>query len=273
MSSWTRLLGAAALAVLLGACGGRGQGAVGQACTGDSDCQSGLCRDIYDQVAPLACTVTCGATADCPAGLSCGTLADGSRLCLSACVDGTTYPPPGFVCAGGAFTACEQAGAAAECAFCGCPSGQSCILYESCQPLRGLGEPCFQGVDCVSGNCSEPFGTDASQPGRCLVGRDQACTADDCLSCDVTVQGDRCAQTCDRVSQCTGGSCIFYEHMSPGFCRLGCSSANPCPDLWSCLVTSDGSTTYCEPPVRCDPDAQVPCGLFGTCDPQYHVCR
>ena len=55
---------------VLAACGGRGERRFGEHCARDSDCQHGLCVAGVRGSQPV-CTVSCGATSECPQGWSC----------------------------------------------------------------------------------------------------------------------------------------------------------------------------------------------------------
>ena len=59
-----------ALAVLVTACGGRGERRFGEHCASDNDCQRGLCVGGVSGDAPV-CTISCASSTECPTGWSC----------------------------------------------------------------------------------------------------------------------------------------------------------------------------------------------------------
>jgi hypothetical protein len=271
----TARLGVAVLLVLLLSACGSSPAADGEPCREDDDCEGALCFDPSG-AGTGTCTRVCGDGATCPDGTSCGTLADGGRACLGAC-DEYSNTIDRFVCVSGAQVACERAGAAASCWLCGgCPSEMFCPSTRddlvTCQPDRAQGESCRSNDECVSGNCSVHDRYDGA-PGRCLLPHGAACASGggDCLSCDVTLEGEVCSKGCRSLDRCgDGDECIGRED-SGYFCRPSCASTQ-CPAYWTCEITRDGSTVYCEPPRRCDPTATIPCGLLGTCHPELRVC-
>jgi hypothetical protein len=269
-----RLRLAVLLVLLVSACG-TSPAADGAPCRDDGDCEGALCFDPGGAGAGT-CTRSCDDDAACPTGTACGTLVDGSRACLGAC-DETTNTVDGFVCVSGAQVACERAGAAASCWLCGgCPSEMFCPSslddLVTCQPDRGQGESCLGNDECQSGNCSV-HDTYDGEPGTCLKPHGAACTpgGGDCLSCDVTMNGEVCAKGCRDRRDCDGDDECIGREDTGYFCRPSCYAAQ-CPAYWTCELTRDGSTVYCAPPRRCDPTATIPCGLLGTCHPELRVC-
>jgi hypothetical protein len=245
---------------LLAACGGSSGNPIGQPCTQAGDCESQSC-------APQGlCTASCQASTDCPDGFTCGTNSDGRRLCLAACDGG--YLPPGVVCVDHAQVACEQAGEHATCDACGCPDGQRCNEATMCVPLAAVGEPCTAHAECASYNCGI---SDGSPTGRCLVARGAPCNGTNCLSCNPTVDGDVCAESCQSTADCgSNETCMGYQGDGFYSCFQNCDTMR-CPDYWACRPT--GGIPYCEPPQRCDPNVQFSCGPNGTCDPEHGFCH
>ena len=260
------------LVVLLSACGGDSLAGFGEPCQTADQCADGVCFDPSGS-GEGTCTSTCGNSAECPAGSTCGTLADGSRACLPACsVD--DYTLGGFGCVDGAQVACERAGGAAPCWQCGCPSGSFCPVtndVDSCQPVRAEGESCFGNDECESRNCS--VHSISGEPGTCLMPHGAVCSpgASNCLSCDATAAGNACARGCRGTDGCDPGEECIGRLDTGFFCRQTCASMR-CPEFWTCEATTTGSTLYCAPPKRCDPTQTLPCGLFGTCHPEVRVC-
>jgi hypothetical protein len=57
-------------ALLVPACGGRGERRFGERCESDNECQHGLCVGGVAGDAPV-CTTSCARASDCPTGWSC----------------------------------------------------------------------------------------------------------------------------------------------------------------------------------------------------------
>jgi hypothetical protein len=253
-----RLVLAISIAFLAAACGSGL--ATNQPCERDGDCESGRCGSFYDG-GERVCIETCAADADCPEGLACGTSANGDRVCAEAC-DPELFYNDGFVCVDHAPVACELAGDAWDCFTCGCGAGTFCDAVWSegnepgrCQPVRAVGQPCLDHDECASGNCSVMFGFGASQAGVCWNAAGAACTDATCGSCDATLQGDVCAQHCDRASMCDGDEACARLNAStdPNFyCRPSCTnSIGACPRGWACTLLGGDGGAACFPPTTC----------------------
>ncbi len=70
------------IAALAAGCGPveRGAGRVGESCERDRDCARGLCVGGVGGPPDRVCTVSCGASTDCPEGWSCTGVTQGSVL-------------------------------------------------------------------------------------------------------------------------------------------------------------------------------------------------
>jgi len=77
-----------AAALGLSSCGGRGEKAFDQRCSGDTDCATGLCVGGVHGADPV-CTTSCGGTDDCPEGWSCSGVTAANVL---VCTHGNATP-------------------------------------------------------------------------------------------------------------------------------------------------------------------------------------
>jgi hypothetical protein len=81
-------LGIALAALLLAACGSRGDKRFDQPCSGDDDCASGFCVGGAHGDQPV-CTKTCGGADDCPEGWACAGVTSNNVL---VCTHGAATP-------------------------------------------------------------------------------------------------------------------------------------------------------------------------------------
>jgi len=138
----------------------------------------------------------------------------------------------------------------------GCPPGWICTSDVPAQPdvttpdgattdattPGGFGAPCLVNTDCDSGWCiEEPEGL------RCTV----ECPLDGCpagygcKTLDLPDPVSVCARDvldfcgpCQGDDTCFGGVCLDNGVDDP-YCTAQCSTANPCPDGFDCLTTTD----------------------------------
>ena len=199
-----------------------GQAELGAACTQDSDCASGLCRE-GDQ--STYCTAVCAADADCGPGYIC------NRRFFNG--DVNDYYSGWCWRANASALPCE--------AQTDCPEGEACTAYAHvdgsttyCVASLGdgqFGDPCSDYTDCYNWLCW-------SQPA-----------------------GDFCSAYCRQDADCGDGYiCMRHESnlgYTRGVCYLSRASAVPCEYSGDCAEDEvcrqfqhiDGLKTYCLPPA------------------------
>jgi hypothetical protein len=214
--------------------GAPGKRELGEACYSHEDCLTQRCLLSWDHLPETnRCTRSCE-NESCPDGYRCGTSTDGSRLCVfdsrSLCGSDQYHV---YACLGDGNEpiACEQAPDNA-CYSCGCLEGLRCVSSEEtahpmCIEPLGIGEACWGGDWCESGNCS---GTHYEE-GACFS----------------PVGGECTDETCQH--------CLSGEAWS--FCTIECESESSCPDDYGCASSSVGSSYLCW--KKCHPDGGAPC--------------
>lgn len=218
---------------------------LGEACTTDVECGTGICRSIDG--APPACSRECDPSLPipmCPIGYRCsqtgcgtglcsagegGEGGDGApctrdldcwtghcvtvgaeRICGTPCTPGTTMCAEGLVCetAGGACGACR-------------PTGMS-------MSPRGFGEPCEANEQCITGMCRNDS------------------------------QGQYCTRTCDA-------GCASGYRCRDGICARGepSGTGGPCVDAQDCLpgMELECAGGFCTPMAACTDDSSCTLGL------------
>jgi hypothetical protein len=204
-------------------------GQLGDPCSGDSVCQSGLC-------VANACTTPCGRTADCPSGFSCLPTGSGYRVCVAGASyttpSGEACTDPGNTCQSGI---CESGTCVERCtrdAHCS-DFGNGCVLRQeaTCGPALGasaIGEACSFNADCASGICDKYQNACAAScctDGDCAQG--EQCLVYD-LSNDtvITICQPSSGSTevrCCTDADCNGGSCRPMPGPLPGAVLTTCS--------------------------------------------------
>ncbi len=232
---------------------------LGQACEGDGDCRSllcreGVCTEECNPLRPSTCAVGfhCANVGNCDglcladtadrslpvdsdctdhsqcASLYCADPGDGRQRCLTPCQGDAGFCQAGLVCA-------------AVPGSCG-----GCVPDGLVAAPAGLGEPCETDERCRSGQCLVELGV-----GYCTTG----CNADaDCgelFHCRPTLEGGVCVRG-PRAG--VGGGCVENGDCQEGFfcaargnerwCTNVCGAAG-CPPEFSC--TDVGGTPVCVP--------------------------
>ena len=166
----------------------------------------------------------CEADTDC-VSLFCADPGDGRRRCLEPCRGDAGMCLSGDVCA-------------ANPNVCG-----GCVAEDIVRGLRGLGEPCGDGVECHSGQC-----LDEADQHYCT----RACEDD--AACGA---GFHCRETqCVRGNRAgVGGPCVRNGDCEDGalcaarggvrWCSRFCSDEDPCPDGFDCVDA--GGARVCAP--------------------------
>lgn len=170
---------------------------LGANCIADANCASGVCLDVGGST---FCSRTCGATADCPLGMSCRRVG-GARRCIR---EAAFNPPPDF----------------------DVPSGQVCM---------NPGNACQSSVCNAANQCVER----CSQDAHCLA-YDTRCVMVVIAGAGPTDYLQECApkaglpdgMTCtdNDNDQCESGICYRYANECAGACcsDLDCGAGEAC---------------------------------------------
>ncbi len=260
---------------------------LGEVCTSDSDCKSGLfCQPIGNGTS--YCAQNCSVSkANCPSGFQCyGYQSGGDQgVCLkplggsqkdldASC--SSSGECKSLLCVGGK---CKQA-----CAVGGtsCPPGQVCEQVPgqggACVPktgptLAGLGDECSAPEECESGLCMKDTPDDVighcrtacTVPGSCPTGfkcDSQAIGYTGCIPGKEEVES---GQPCINDGMCKGGLCVPAAEQGKvcsNPCTLGAADACPCGMM--CAVGVQGTACYVTEPVGCLKDG-TPCSGDGAC--------
>lgn len=166
----------------------------------------------------LALQEDCTADTDCFSA-KCADPGDGRRRCLAPCIGDAGLCLTGEVCA-------------APAGGCG-----GCVPRDLVASLRGIGEPCDEGVECLSGLCLEDAGVSYCS---------RACEAD-----DVCGDGFHCREgSCIRgLREGAGGSCVANGDCVDGicaergdgirWCTSFCTGPDECPSGFDCVEVGD----------------------------------
>jgi MYXO-CTERM domain-containing protein len=243
--------------------GAAGAGALGDACSADTECSSLYCDGGV-------CSQPCipGGAVACPSGYTCQV---GTLPCRGSC---RRARPLGDRCEGNddcSSTICAARGDETFCtqlcdADAPCPEGFSCMPagdQSVCVPdLGGVDADCMVDADCLSGVCTtEHGGSYCTRP---------CATASECpggFSCGATdsdpsvcVRDDRgLGQECSANDDCASGACAQLG--GDTFCTEVCSDADPCPMGFECV--SAGATQVCRSGAMPPPSPGCGCHVGG----------
>lgn len=219
--------------------------AVGQACTSDTNCSSGLCiREAQSGTSVSwtggSCSQSCGTSTACPEGAECVTFSDGTSFCLTKCAAG-----------GDCRTAYVCSGAVAAC-LPDCRLGFSCGASLTCDQSTG---------NCVVAAGTRAVGENCTLNAEC---QSSLCTPEQSTTSGKQWAGGYCTQQCSTTTACpASATCITYADGS-SYCA------------GSCAVNSDCRTDYvCAAIVRaCLPDCRQgwSCGTALTCNTSTGTC-
>ena len=306
----------------------------GQSCNGGAQCASKHCLDGV--CCATNCTSTCtacnlpgtlGKCAFIPTGQTdpggapaCtgGNVCDGkgackkasASACATAAVCASGFCADGVCCdkaCGAACLACNLTGAKGTCspvsagkqdpsAKVPCMGTAACDGAGTC--VKGQGQPCTAGAQCVTGHCADGVCCDAACTGTC-----QACnTSGKAGTCAAVAKGQSdaigtspCAgdNACDGLGKCLtrqGKACTSAMDCLVGFCRDGVCCDKACDKVCeSCALSGSVGTcafvpakTYsksdcqgkdpqcgglCDGAGKCDyPSLGTTCGLCRACD-------
>ncbi len=250
------------------------------ACTADSDCQSGQCFDLGQNIGPR-CISSCGSHSDCPGSFTCYDYFGGKMCVSSQLFSGATFATQN----GGACTAggdcnsnyCPGNTCTGLCSEDGDCGGAACHWYEftadryigACNGPSGAGtngSSCTQESDCRSGVCygsgicGDLCGSTADCPNGnvCAPVNFSVCTVDVIFSCLLwepnfvkacvqsahgqAANGTACADA--NGSNCRDGFCNATSNVCTGVC----SRDSDCPSTMRCAVEEfgdlDGQAIY-----------------------------
>ncbi len=215
------------------------------ACSADTDCASGVCRDPGDGRA--RCLEPCrGDRGDCVDGDVC-VASEGSCF---VCVAASSFGSPR-----GLGESCDTDAA--------CRSGH-CVVSEGvgeCGIPCSAGGACAEGFACIEGDCvlerRQPIGGPCRTSGDCaggavcaVQGERRWCTAE-CTDASGCPSGFTCAEAggariCAPVGRLVGEPCASDAECTTamcrgGFCSSGCDAAHRCGPGFLCEPESDGS--------------------------------
>lgn len=268
----------------LGGTCGASPDVVGQPCTRDGECATGICRSAgwpggY-------CTTVCTSDDQCGAGNHCAFSSDGSGLCVVSCQG--VCPRAGYVCAdldGDGARECVPGGTSsgshvgdpctsvADCSGnvgavcipppeggpngyctvrCGagartCPSGSHCGFNSGNSVCL---QDCQQSSECQAGNvCTDWDGDGISEctPGKPVGGActgDAECASGHCATASTGFEGGYCTQPCTSTSECPAGSACDPTSAQ---CVKTCTSSLDCRGSGYACVDLGGGASACLP--------------------------
>jgi hypothetical protein len=220
--------------------------ALGEPCSQDSSCATGICIEESRAGNGIAwtggtCSRACSASNACPNGSNCVQFDDGSGLCLPRC-SATERCRSGYVCAD-AVSACLP----------DCREGFDCGSSLTC--------------DRSSGNCVVPLGNQGIG-GKCKLNTDctsSLCTPEQSANSNVQWKDGYCTQVCDARTNCAdSATCLTYADGS-SYCAAKCANASDCRDGYVCSA----GTNVCLPDCR----KGWNCGSTLVCDADTGACR
>ena len=247
---------------------------LGESCSGDTDCASGMCDELDGE---RVCTARCVSGMDeCPDDGWCDGDPCGDGRCRAArgsLADGETCRDNGE-CASGFCVRPE--GERARCTRSCTPHDLGCYAVEVCQELaescgaclpaweggdgRSFGEPCTDDEQCGSGNCLIDGDPDACGEGCTYRYCSESCGEDGSCPDGAHCREGNCirgpaselGETCLRDEDCLEGWCVQFDGIAR--CVTDCEADGSCDEGFLC---SEGD--YCwpdgaRPGDACGPD-------------------
>lgn len=205
--------------------------AIGEACSLNKQCQSGLCLSGTGQPLQGACSKYCSSQIPCPEGSTCTDLGSAGKLCLKSCESNSQCTRSSDFCylihprdtnsqqkiPCDKRTDCPKSDTFST--FCATDlEGRFCTTGV-CLPRgsRTGGQPCLSALQCQSGFCY-------IQPSPKVL----ACkSSQDCPTSAPICQSDQC--TCRNSQDCPAGwSCFDGRCTEGGVCAASCDSGGSC---------------------------------------------
>jgi hypothetical protein len=252
------LMGMCLAAVFFISCRGRSNAEVGDPCTRDESCTTGVCLRETRQGEHSVwldgyCSGNCVSWQPCPSG-TCLRLEDERSYCVSSCKDDRGCRA-GYVCAtsvGACLPDCRSGWSCGDTLTCNTKTG-------TCDPPEvtpgPIGAPCTWNVECASGLCTPEQGT----------------------SGPTYWSGGSCTLDCSIASCPSGSTCVTYES-GAAFCSTSCTTSSECRSSYVCATSvgaclpdcrlgwSCGSTLTCNTKTgTCDPPAVTPGPIGAPC--------
>lgn len=232
-------------------------------CTDGSQCLASLCANNADGGAGT-CMQACDASGACPTNFFCGTLADGTTLCL---------PNDDSVCANP-----YRAPKNVVCSFPGSADDPNAVIVRDCAP--GLYCYRFPPVADGAGQAGVCVGFCSSTQASAACAPDETCCFDSAAdgSCSSLSTAGKSSGGCFVVgdvgascvagdhSYCVQGSACIYPQVSTSAACYGlCSASSGCPPGGYC-ATVGGSRVCCNA-------STLNLNDLTTCEPLQGICR
>ncbi len=253
------------------------EGAVGSACTTESDCDQGICIGEDRGFPDGYCTGVCNGPSDCPDGSACVRVGRGTSICLDRC-DPAAEPKrcrDGYGCATSPFLGQPVCMPGCE-VDSDCEAGKRCDTEggfagagQCYDPGAETGGPCTSESDCPAEHfcLGEDFGGAPGGlcigVGGCDVDTDSGCPAD--AHCLPVGRGERaCFDGCSSDADCRPGYRCEADESYPErrVCLPGCTEDSQCTVEDYVCYRADGT---CRPPFDPAEYGTVCAGRHGGC--------
>ncbi len=219
--------------------------AIGQGCTSNTECASGICFAETKNGASTGwtggtCSAPCAAGA-CAAGAACSVL-DGKTWCLRSCANDSDCRSS-YVCDPDYHSClpdCRNAGWSCGTSLT-CGTDGHCVVPQT--NLAPVGAPCEVATDCASGQCLSAVKNGAPTgwaAGMCVDG----CSGGMCATgsaCAQVLGGAWCVEACAGGGTCRPGYLCGNGNACLPDCRNGgalCASGQACGADGRCATTS-----------------------------------
>ena len=259
---------------------------LGQACTTNTDCDSGFCADNLAGTAKLCCSLSCGTCQGCSASGT-GCTKKNNNAPDSAC--GAVGGPACEIGTCNNAGACQKASPGATCGtsnrYCSGGTCGDCTPNVDCTPANACKKSltsCTTGVSqCVASNTNVGDGTSCGAGPACSTDGTSKIAAHLCNGGSCTSPSTPCANGCS-TGECIPAICGNGTLESPEQCDNGsgnldsyyCPASVPCNFCNKSCRTTAGA--YCgdgitqNPQEACDSGASN--SVYGTCSPTCTRC-
>ncbi|GFH53843.1 hypothetical protein CTEN210_10319 [Chaetoceros tenuissimus] len=231
-------------------------GSLGDSCTSDSNCGSGLSCDSGISTCKVSTGNSCSAGSDCASGFCAGS----PLICTDGAIGSTcgsgTDCSSGFCginqCTDGAIGSTCGSGSDCSSTFCGSNQCTDGAIGSECDSVND----CAASLICLSSN---KVCTDGADTSPCDSGSD--CTSGFCSGVDNTCTNGDIGDSCTSGSDCVSGFCSSVDNTCiSGDNDTPCGSASDC-DSGYCSPTS---STCANRPIL-DPCHGITCSNHGKC--------